>query len=374
MAVRLTHDRANNRFTKMAKGLTDDLPGRRWKSTIGINATAAQAEWNQFLADQRNGILTKLVEVRKKRQEIEQSGPSYEAMLHPVGDLDHLVSQFITFKASKVSAGQVVVLKSHLKYLLTQIKTTTLTIDNWEAMVADLNRRKKTGTWSGKYCHDVLVTIKGFYGWAGKRMDVPNWVNDREYNIEIPKTKVKFFTSAEIKSLLNSSDEEFRNIILIALNCSCTQEDISQLTWEMIDMEKGTLTRMRTKHKHRGESDEALTVVFSLWPEIITWLQSRKCRRGLVFTRPDGTPLVQMNRNDQIAKTYRVIAGKVGQTKTFKHLRKTGATVLGGHAHYRIWREVYLCNAAKSVTDTSYDGTTQLPPEVTEYLRSQLFS
>jgi integrase len=372
MATHLTYDRKNNRFSKMAKGITYDLPGQRWKSTIGITATEAQAEWNQFLADQRNGVLTKLVEVRKERQEIEQSGPSYESMMVTVSDLGPLVSQFITFKASMVSAGQVVVLKSHLKYLLNQIKTTTLTIDAWEAMLADLNQRKKTGKWSGKYCHDVLVTIKSFYRWAKKRMDVPTWIDDRDNNIEIPKAKIKFFTRPEIKSLLDSTDDEFRTIILIALNCSCTQEDISQLKWEMIDLENGTLTRMRTKHKHRGENDEALTVVYSLWPEIVSWLKSRKNKDGLVFTRPDGTALVQKNRNDQIAKTYRNVATKVGQTKTFKHLRKTGATILGGHVQYRIWREVYLCNAAKSVTDTSYDGTTALPAEITEYLRSQI--
>lgn len=366
----------------MQKGITDKLPGKRWKSTIGITQRQAVKEWEDFvlsvecerreaLQRQKYLILMGGIEDEIKLESINEAlgevPPPTDSELEP------LVKQWLQFKASSVSAGQVVVLTSHTKFLLSQIETTELTIDQWEGLVAELQNRKRLKKWSGKYCHDVLVSIKNFYLWASKRITVPPWVFDKEYNITIPKKAIEFFSPLEIKALMESASEELKAIILIALNTSCTQEDISQLTWDMIDFHAGTLTRARTKHKHRGDGDAVLTVTYHLWTPILDYLKTVRRKNGLVFSRPDGSPLVMASRNDQIARQFGAITKKLEIAKTFKHLRKTGATALGKSTTYRVWREVYLCNSPKSVSDLHYDATSELPKEASECIFQSIF-
>ncbi|WP_373651413.1 hypothetical protein [Schlesneria sp. DSM 10557] len=405
MAVKLGFEKSTKRWVKMTKG-------QRFYSTVGVGVRQAQTEYNVWFnskfgainefeqaCEQASSVADNLLSTlgvtqKAKPTDIHQSLNrktklksliEVAAFKNPkveVDSLEKLTKEFLALKTAKLNHDSTVPLRSHLKFLTDRHTSLELTVSQWEAMVSELHTMKKNGVRSGKYCNSILNTMKAFYEWAKSRIKVPDFVfaDTADNRITIPKTRAVYFSPEELKALLDAADPEMKIILLLMLNCGMTQVDISELTWEMINLEAGTLTRMRTKHEHRGEHEKVLTVVYSLWSDILTYLKRMKEQKGLIFTRLDGSALVQEKRNDQLAKRYQVLASKVGQKeKTLKHLRKTGTTVLGssykdsdGKVDFRSWREVYLANTPKEVTDVNYDGTTDLPKGVTDYIKKRL--
>ena len=129
------------------------------------------------------------------------------------------------------------------------------------------------------------------------------------------------------------------------------------------------LTRRRGKHQSQS-SKRIPTVVYTLWQEVVSGLRELPRTGDRVFLNANGKPLVQDNRNDAVAASFKLVAKAVGVPKPFKLFRKTGCTLIG--TVYRQWRDLYLANTSKEVVDKNYDGTTTLPPEVTAHIRSQL--
>lgn len=370
--MKLTFDSTNRRYSKMKKGVTDQLPGKRWRSSIGITEKEALREWSQFIKEQAGKLSGSIQDTQTELQELEAKRATIAPTARKSATLADLVNQWLEFKSAKVSPGQLVVYRSHAKFLLEQFDSPDLTIEVWEKMYNELLKRAKGKSpvkWSHKYCHDVLVTIKGFFGWASKRLTVPNWINSKEYSIEIPAKKVETFSRDEIKVLIDNASAQMQAWIWLALNCSMTQKDIAKLTWDQIDLKQGTLTRIRSKHEHRAKQPE---VKYQLWPELLAYFQRQPVKKGKIFMRPNGQPLVAEKRLDDIAREFADLRAKVGQIKSFKHFRASGLTVVGSSVAYRPFREIYLCNSPGKVTDRNYDGTTDLPKEVTDHIHQVL--
>lgn len=378
--VKLTYDTANQRFQKIVKG-------KKWRSSRGLLPTEtskAIKELEQWLKDQEpqpepepsSGFLD-LLEVQMQQQQyinrlIEADQPK-NAKTH-----SEAITQFLEFKKPRVKYSRLQVLSAHLKTWFVgqagQIGIASLDRDKWESMMDLIQTNINQNKWSTKYANDLMSSIRGYYKWLyeSERIDlIPRFVNSSIFSVTVLPSTPEYFADAELQKVFKCSNDQFKLWYLLALNCGMTQIDISELTWDQIDLKNGTLKRKRTKHEHR-DSERIPTVVYKLFPEIVAALSKLGSREGRVFNQRNGNALVQEGRNDQIAKAFRPIKAEAGSKLSFKHFRKTGVTWIS--ADHKAWRETYLANVPTGVTDKNYDGTTELPVSVTDTIRSKLQS
>ena len=289
--------------------------------------------------------------------------------------------EFREFKSGTVSNGQQSVLGSHIGFFMRCVgdhqPLESLGIAHWESFWNKLQQNQKSEKWSKKYGNSVLASVRGFLKWCydTERLEtLPRFVTSNLYRIAVPTTKPIPFTKKEVLSILSVATDEQRLLYLLMLNCGMTQKDVSDLCPGEVDLRKGTITRKRSKHRHRATA-RVPTVTYHLWKP--TWELLRRfgdASGERVFSNRRGKPLVQESRNDSPAAAFRGIREKLGiRKKSLKTFRKTGTTILGQkESPFRAWRSVYLGNAPSGITDKHYDGTDELPEAVTEYIRTQL--
>ena len=369
--VKLTYDSKNQRFQKIVKG-------KRFVSSRGLLPTEtakAIVELEKWLKDQQSS--TPIGNMEDLPASIGGNSIKVWATATPKNQKhDPHIDEFLIFKKAKVSNGRFLVLKSHIGTILRdqigQLPVDGLDRHRWESMIADFNIKIENGKWSTKYCHDLLVSIRGYFNWLyqSERIDlIPRFVSSQLYTIKIENKQPEFFSADELQKVFKASNEKMKIWYLLALNCGMTQIDISEMTWDMIDLNAGTLTRRRTKHQSQ-QSDRIPTVVYKLFPELVSELGKLTNRQGRVFTQANGKPLVQDFRNDQIAKAFREIKIEMGVAKSFKHFRKTGCTWIA-KAH-RDFRNLYLANVPSGMAEKHYDGSSDLPVAVTDTIRGEL--
>jgi|GEM_PF-5974298 len=433
--VRLSWDRTNGRFTKMANG-------RRWKSARSLdpkNPNHYRAAVNEFLAWCNQGPVTppeyaRAIEIRRRmirwHERFEQNQAAADSFNQAIAGIEKMaqkgerlsvferdpfrgmssegraawqdrlrmlertedaekdlltykraLAEYLEFKSLKVSNGQRSVLDAHLGFFMKCVgdhqPLVSLDARQWEGFWNKLQQNLNEAKWSKKYGNSVLASVRGFFRWCydTERLEsLPRFVSSRIYRIEVPTTKPIPFTKKEVRSILIAATDEQRLVYLLMLNCGMTQKDVSDLRPDEVDLANGTITRKRTKHRHRA-TERVPTVMYHLWKPTLELLQrSGDFKDERVFSNQRGKPLVQDKRNDSLAAAFLEIREKlVLKKKSLKTFRKTGTTILGqkGSTH-RAWRSVYLGNAPADITEKHYDGTDELPEVVTEYIRIEL--
>jgi integrase len=210
-----------------------------------------------------------------------------------------------------------------------------------EALSAENLERYKahaSNVYPSKYTlRDATYAIKAMvmWAWETKRIeDVPrNLASFRR--VVLPDPAAIVFTKDEINALLDSNSMRIRLYVLLALNAGYTQQDISDLRHESIDLKAGIITEVRGKVAKKVK----IPRVVKLWPSTL-----RECRLAAsatsvsehVFLSDEGNILVRRlvrdgkTRNvDCIQSTFQRVkkTAKIGK-KSFKHLRKTGADLI----------------------------------------------
>ncbi len=410
--IKLTYVPAQNRYTKMVKGT-------RWYSTRGLTSSAKDQmeavrqflEWqgvqDDSKVDRRVSHAAELFRasgnddyadelIRRAKQGEHLTSIDLRPYAHsPVSEhvfmervrrrqntgpktFQHAIERFEAFKSRKMSAAGLRVMHVHLSFFQTYVQginVKELTRETWDQFHAELSSRIGSGKWSSKYGNSVLASVKGLFRWLFDSEEIeaiPRYVGSRSYSVAVPKKRPKPFTAEELKIIFQAANDEQRLHYLLCLNCGMTQKDLSDLRPEMVDFEAGTLTRLRTKHEHQT-SDLIPTVRYHLWKPVVDLLRVFAHRKGKhLLLNQAGNPLVKSCHDDAVSEGFRYLRKKTGITKPLKTFRKTGATALGSSTIYRAWREIYLANVPQGITEQHYDGTTILPFEVTEYIRTTL--
>ena len=434
-AIKLPWDKSNRRYTKMHQG-------RRWKSSRGLdpkNPTHYRKALAEFLAfcENRDALPPqheKAISLRKQmirwHERFEQNPMSIDKLREEIADIERMakkgealsvferdplrgISQegrekwrdrlemlerveatggtqlsfkkafedFLSFKSTSVTTGQIAVLKAHVGFFLSCIgdhqPLENLCKEHWELFWDALKQRANSGKWSKKYSNSVLASVRGFLRWCydtERLAMLPRFATSRLYRIEVPTVKPIFFSKEEVHSILAVASDKQRLIYLLMLNCGMTQRDVADLRPSEVSLAKRTITRKRSKHRHRA-SERVPTVTYHLWQPTFELLRRFGNLKGdRVLTNRNGKSLVEQARNDSPAAAFRVIRKRLGlRTKTLKTFRKTGTTILGQKdSLYREWRSVYLGNSPSGITDKHYDGTDELPKAVTEFIRTQM--
>ena len=177
-----------------------------------------------------------------------------------------------------------------------------------------------------------LRTVKAFLLWVFEQERVDslprNLLSKGFARVEIQAPAPEFFSLKEVRSLFNAANDRLRLHILMGLNCGYTQSDISSLTHDMVDFERGLIRRNRQKTGVQSEH--------KLWSVTLTLLKrfatDPNTHTSLLLNQ-NGNVLVQERRKkdggivktDSIKLAFNRLRKKTQIKLSFKCLRKTGA-------------------------------------------------
>jgi len=234
-----------------------------------------------------------------------------------------------------------------------------------EGFFNHLSAKVGAAEYSATYAHTLLMTAKQFVSRLAemKLIPLPGNIRSRRFrfNHSAP-AKIETFTIAEVRGLLAACDgfsERTKLYLLLMLNCGMYQNDIAELLHEEVNWKAGTLTRSRSKTRERGGP----VVTYKLWPVTLHLLKKHRADGDLVLTTDEGNPLVRywledgkFRRYDTIQSAWTRLGQKMGGKIRLgmKHLRKTSATILGEHPHYKFFANHFLADSPKSIADRHY--------------------
>jgi integrase len=231
-----------------------------------------------------------------------------------------------------------------------------------EAFFSHLSGKVGAGDYSPQYAHTLLMTARQFISRlaARKLIPLPGNIRDRRFRFNHSVAAgIETFTAEEVRALLEAAPERMRLYLLLMLNCGMYQNDIAELRQQEVDWKKGTITRVRSKTRER----KGPVVTYKLWPETFALLEKHRAEGELVLTTERGKPLVTYSleegrfaRYDVVQSAWNRLSEKMGAKirLSMKHLRKTSASLLGEHPHYKFYATHFLADSPRHMTEKHY--------------------
>lgn len=234
-----------------------------------------------------------------------------------------------------------------------------------EGFFNHLSAKVGAGEYSPTYAHTLLMTAKQFIRRMAemKLIALPGNIDSRRFrfNHSAP-AKIEVFTMEEVRGMLatcNGFSERTKLYLLLMLNCGMYQNDIAELRADEVDWKHGTIKRARSKTRER----HGPVVTYRLWPETFALLKKHRGTSELALTTDEGNPLVRywleegkMRRYDAIQSAWTRLGQKMGGKIRLgmKHLRKSSATLLGQHPHFKFFANHFLADSPKTMADKHY--------------------
>lgn len=221
--------------------------------------------------------------------------------------------------------------------------------------------------YSPSYAHTLMMTARQFIAHVAEKNVIPAPGNLRSRRFRFNHTapaKVEVFEVGEVRALLTACDgfsERTKLYLLLMLNCGMYQNDVSDLLKAEVNWKDGTITRARSKTRHRGGP----VVTYQVWPETFGLLKKHRAKDGeLALTTDEGKPLVfyglvgeETSRYDVIQSAWNRLAAKMQVKKIrlgMKHLRKTSATLLASHPQYKYYVGHFLADSPRGMDQRHY--------------------
>ena len=238
-----------------------------------------------------------------------------------------------TTQAGKKQGDRVLRIQRHSKDMhLSQFGETEIEnlIDFWRKRPAKSDGKKYAFT----VCKHTIRLLKHFIKWLHKEKSF-NWKKPPDLEIDRikiipdldPKYKVEVYSVDELKILWKYSTVFEAKLILLALNCGFSIQEIGTLNWKDINGE--TVRGLRPKSKVYGE--------FLLWENTRKMIGEPK-NEGLVITTNDGKSLYSLTKGNNVSAKipnawYRLIKRVRKHHPEFKrlgfhHLRKTAGNLI----------------------------------------------
>ncbi|HUE14747.1 MAG TPA: tyrosine-type recombinase/integrase [Planctomycetaceae bacterium] len=221
--------------------------------------------------------------------------------------------------------------------------------------------------YSPNYAHTLLMTARQFISRLAelKLISLPCNIRSRRFrfNHSAP-ARIETFTVEEVREMVAAAKgphERTKLFLLLMLNCGMYQNDIAELRNDEVDWTMGTISRARSKTRHRNGP----VVTYKLWPETFALLKKYRSEGDLALANEEGNLLVRywldekgkMRRYDCIDAAWRRLAAALGREKMrlgLKHLRKTSSTALGQHPQYKYYGGHFLADSPKGMDQKHY--------------------
>ena len=198
------------------------------------------------------------------------------------------------------------------------------------------------------------------------------WRKGRKERERQRSKKIIYFTAKEIRSLLQyeprcgpHSSVDTRLLILLGLNCGFLGQELATLQRNHIKFnDQGEPVRIEKARTKSGVEGSWL-----LWPATSRMLKSHIEEEGLIettdliFRTSSGRPLIYTNpetanKVDNVRRWFKNHSQGAGTEdgKTYRHLRKTGATMLAKltEGRYPLLEQLYLAHTPNSVARLHY--------------------
>lgn len=370
--------RAANEWWEREQGIADSAPPT--EADLQANAFKVWSmvqDWAQLAEDDRERLVDSLVGTGQYRKIKAQAEAMVEATLKATPPDRTVAAQVEAWKtllrgvcqSGQMSEGRYDAYCRNIGTFAAWIggDTAVDAIDEakLEGYFNHLTDKVSAGAYSPNYAHTLLMTAKQFVSRLAemKLIPMPGNIRSRRFrfNHSAP-ARIETFTPEEVRGLLAACDgfsERMKLYLLLMLNCGMYQNDIAELRTDEVDWKAGTLTRARSKTRERGGP----VVTNRLWPETFALLKKHRSTGELALTTDEGNPLVRywledgkMRRYDAIQSAWSRLAGKTGGKIRLgmKHLRKTSASLLGQHPHFKFYANHFLADSPKGMADRHY--------------------
>jgi integrase len=277
--------------------------------------------------------------------------------------------------ARSISAARLYALRLHLTAFAdwvgggTEVSKITgqVLIDYRSHLLRQVEQKERTRT----TVSDRFSSVKGFVRWLWQIeaiADLPRVLHPKSKMLEIGKStrKILTFTDAEIATLLGQASERTRLYLLLTLNTSMTQKDISDLDFSEVDWEQGRIIRKRSKTR---SSEHVPLVNYKLWPETMALLKKHRSHQstGRVLLNARGEPLWQeqidangkYKKQDNARNAFNRLRKKTGIDKPFKCLKKTSASLLRESEQFNSVVDLFLGHAPQKMSERHYAAEPQ---------------
>ena len=203
-----------------------------------------------------------------------------------------------------------------------------LTEDLWERFYLYLMDKVKADEYSLATAKHYLSAARAFIRsrYNARIIDLPR--NLTALSITVPLVQPITFTIPEVKTLLATASDRQKLYVLLALNCGMYPSDIGLLEQKEVDWKKGRIIRQRTKTRTKGDPP---IVDFLLWKPTFTLLKKFHSNHSTYAVLSEvGKPLynIEHRQNNSIKTAYTRLVKRAKIEKSWKGLRKTGATML----------------------------------------------
>jgi integrase len=155
--------------------------------------------------------------------------------------------------------------------------------------------QSQVATWnlSAKSKHNVIATLRSMWRTAHEW----NFVSTSFPNLKMPEVvsrKVRVFTEAEIRSILNAAEEPYKTLYMLAAETGLRAGELCGLTWENIDIEKGIVFVRQSVWRRRVQSPKSKTALraVTISDHLAEHLRQQR-RTGFLFASKDGRPTSQ---------------------------------------------------------------------------------
>lgn len=221
-------------------------------------------------------------------------------------------------------------------------------------------------TWSAAGKNKRLGFFRRFVSWLWTTKvleNVPRNLKLRTHRFKSASKPIKKFVG--VKGELDRLSDSHRLWALLGLNCGMTQADLGSLTWDMIDMKAGTLTRKRVKTE---QESNVPVVTYRLFPETMKLLKSlaKRSGDGLVFTTSAGHRMYEVRYEDSETGMSRALKKDLFSTYWNRQTpkpkiplgkyRSIAATALKRDNRFRSFVDYFLGHSPKEISDKHYSA------------------
>lgn len=213
------------------------------------------------------------------------------------------------------------------------------------------------------------------YGWRIKIIeDLPRNITGEDFEFSNKEDnrlkKEHLWTRKDFHAALNYLNPRWQCYLLLMLNCGFYSTDISNLTFDKINLKDGRIVTRREKTKR---SKNPPVVNYKLWNRTTELIEETMEQSGdNVFLSKTGTPLVVSRINMDVSglakeTNYNTLTRQWGRMKKkrnsklpqklqLRHLRHTGSTTLKSKKEFGYLDILYLADCFTSIPDKHYNA------------------
>lgn len=242
------------------------------------------------------------------------------------------------YRLGRLSASRVEVCRCNLKHFVEFIDGKTPVRAITESRISEYREEGLTDALGNKKSHATIKSrfqvLAQFVKWCWKKRlleDLPRNLDD--LTINRPPQRVRTYTVAEVQSLYEAASDRTKLYIALALNCGYTQSDISDLRSAEVDLKNHRIIRQRSK---TGIASSHL--LWSITAQLLHDHAAPHNKHDRMLLTEHDLPLKReqivrdkLVKTDAISNAFFRLRRKLdiaADGRTFKHLRKTAATMI----------------------------------------------